>query len=50
LTSSIASVGLSSGISRIEESLPDGIHGGISSPSNFILSPFNPSYGYLDVK
>jgi len=35
----LASVGFSSGISKIEETLPDGIHGGITSNSIYMVSP-----------
>ena len=39
MSSSLVSVGFSSGISKIEETLPDGIHGGVTSTSNFMVSP-----------
>lgn len=39
VSSSLASVGFSSGISKIEESLPEGIHGGATSSSNYLVSP-----------
>jgi len=39
VSSSQASVGFSSGISKIEETLPDGIHGGITSNSIYMVSP-----------